>query len=94
VTQRASELIGKTVVSADTGERLGSVGDLLLDDTNHQLVGLVIKHGMIRAAQVLPAASVQTFGRDTVVAKSGSDLVDRKTWRARQTPDTRPDEFS
>lgn len=82
--QRATELIGKTVVSADNGEKLGSVGDLLLDDADHRLVGLVIKHGVLRAEQVLPAAAVQTYGRDALVARSGSDLIDRKTWRARQ----------
>jgi uncharacterized protein YrrD len=84
VLKRATELIGKTVVSADNGEKLGSVADLLLDDTDHRLVGLVINHGMLRAEQVLPAASIHTYGRDAVMARSGADLIDRKTWRASQ----------
>ena len=84
MVQRATELIGKPVVSADGGEKLGTVGDLLLDDADHRLIGLVIRHGMLRAEQVLPAVAVHTFGRDAVVARSSSDLLSRKDWRARQ----------
>jgi sporulation protein YlmC with PRC-barrel domain len=43
MTQRASQLMGKSVVSADTGEKLGAVSDVLLDDTDHRLVGLVVR---------------------------------------------------
>jgi sporulation protein YlmC with PRC-barrel domain len=81
MAQRASELMGKAVVSADTGEKLGAVSDLLLDETDHHLIGLVVQRGMMKSEHVLPAAAVQTFGRDAVVSRTGQDLLSAKAWQ-------------
>ena len=78
---RAKDLIGKSVVSADNGEKLGTVADLLLDDSGHQLLGLVVRHGWLKGEQVLPASAVQTLGRDAVVSRSSTDLVAARDWR-------------
>ena len=83
MAQRATDLIGKPVVSADGGEKLGTVADLLLDDQANQLVGLVIKRGMLHGEEVLPAAAVQTLGRDAIVSRS-NELVPAKEWRIRE----------
>jgi sporulation protein YlmC with PRC-barrel domain len=91
MAQRATELIGKGVVSADTGERLGTVSDILLDESDHRLVGLVVRRGgLMKSEHVLPSAAVQTYGRDTVVSRTGHDLVAAKDWQRLQTP-TPPD---
>lgn len=91
MAQRATELIGKGVVSADTGERLGTVSDILLDESDHRLVGLVVRRGgLMKSEHVLPSAAIQTYGRDTVVSRTGQDLVTAKDWQRLQTP-TRPD---
>ena len=84
MAQRATDLIGKPVVSADGGEKLGTVADLLLDDDAHHLVGLVIRRGMLHGEDVLPAAAVQTLGRDAIVSRSSGDLVSAKEWRSRE----------
>jgi len=84
MNRRATSLIGKPVVSANTGEKLGSVSDLLFDDGNRQLVGLVVQHGMLRSEEVLPAGDVQTFGRDAVVSRTGAALISAKEWRLAQ----------
>ena len=90
MAQRATELIGKGVVSADTGERLGTVSDILLDESEHRLVGLVVRRGLMKSEHVLPSAAVQTDGRDTVVSRSGHDLMTAKDWlRSQSQP--RPD---
>jgi uncharacterized protein YrrD len=90
MAQRATELIGKGVVSADTGERLGTVSDILLDESEHRLVGLVVRRGLMKSEHVLPSAAVQTYGRDTVVSRTGHDLVTAKDWlRSQLQP--RPD---
>jgi sporulation protein YlmC with PRC-barrel domain len=81
MAQRASDLIGKSVVSADTGERLGTVSDILLDETDHRLVGLVVQRGMMKSEHVLPSASVQTYGRDAVVSRNAQDLITAKEWQ-------------
>lgn len=76
---RATDIIGKPVVSADTGRKLGTVGDLLLDDSGCALAGLVIRHGALRSEDVLSADQVQSFGADTVVSRSDR-LIAAKEW--------------
>jgi uncharacterized protein YrrD len=95
MAQRVTELIGKVVVSANSGEKLGTVSDVLLDDADHHLVGLVIRRGLMKSEHVLPSAAVQTFGRDTVVSRTAADLISAKEWRSRPTAtpvDLRTDE--
>jgi uncharacterized protein YrrD len=83
MTKRATELIGKPVVAADTGEKLGTVGDLLLDGGNGNLVGLVLRHGMMKSEDVMPATAIQTLGADAIVSRS-SELIPAKEWRHRR----------
>ena len=83
MAQRVSELLGKVVVSADNGERLGTVSDVLIDETDHHLVGLVVRRGMLKSEHVLPSTAVQTFGRDAVVSRTAHDLVSAKDWKTR-----------
>jgi uncharacterized protein YrrD len=84
MARRASDVIGKPVVSADTGRKLGTVGDLLFDETGMELVGLVVKHGALRGEDVLPAASVHSLGADAVVSRT-DELIDSREWRDRET---------
>ena len=80
---RASEVIGKPIVSAETGEKLGSVADLLLDSAIIRVVGLVVDGGLFSAEHVLPYADVTMLGRDAVVTRSAYGLVGPHEWRAR-----------
>lgn len=84
MAQRASDLIGKSVVSADTGEKLGTVSDILLDEADHRLVGLIVQRGLMRSEHVLPSAAIQTYGRDAVVSRTAQDLVKAKEWQRSQ----------
>jgi len=81
--QRMTEVLGKAVVSADGGERLGTVSDVLLDDLDHHFVGLIVRRGMMKTEHVLPSAAIQTFGRDAVVSRTTSDLLTAKEWHRR-----------
>jgi len=84
MAQRSSDLIGKSVVSADTGEKLGTVSDILLDEADHRLVGLVVRRGLMKSEHVLPSAAIQTYGRDAVVSRTAQDLVKSKEWQRSQ----------
>jgi uncharacterized protein YrrD len=91
MSQRASDLIGKPVVASDTGEKLGTVSDLLLDDAGDRLIGLVVKHGgFMKGENVLPASAVQTLGRDAVVSRTGAELVPGREWKMRQEVELKP----
>jgi len=82
--QRASQVIGKSVMAADNGEKLGTVADVLFDDSDRHLIGLVIRQGLLHSEQVLPTDAVQTFGRDAVVSASRTSLISARDWRERQ----------
>ena len=83
MTKRATDVIGKPVVSADSGRKLGTVGDLLLDEAGLAVVGLVVKHGALRGEDVLPASAVHSLGPDAVVSRT-DELIDGREWRDRE----------
>jgi uncharacterized protein YrrD len=78
---RFSELIGKPIVSADSGEKLGNISDLLVDEGGVQLVGLVLGGGLLGKDHVLPFRDIQTLGGDVVVARTGSGVMGARQWR-------------
>ena len=86
---RVSEMIGKTVVSVDSGEKLGTVSDALVETSAVRLMGLVVTHGMLGKEQVLPLEDVQRVGRDAVLARTNEHLMDRKQWRETEIATTR-----
>jgi uncharacterized protein YrrD len=83
MTKRATDVIGLPVVSANTGKKLGKVVDLLLDENGTELVGLLVKHGVLQQEHVLPAAAVQSLGPDAVISRI-EELIGAKIWRERQ----------
>ena len=84
MSRRATELIGKPVVAADTGAKLGTVADLLLNDQGSELVGFVLKRGFMKSEDVLTVDAVQTLGTDAIVSRTAT-LVSAREWRDRQT---------
>jgi uncharacterized protein YrrD len=83
MSKRATDVIGRPIVSADTGKKLGTVGDLLLNDNGRELVGLTVRHGALRSEDVLPIESVQSLGSDAVVSRS-DHLIGAREWRHQQ----------
>jgi uncharacterized protein YrrD len=83
MTKRATDVIGRPIVSADTGRKLGIVGDVLLSDSGTEVVGLVVKHGALRGEDVLPASAMHSLGPDAVVSRT-DELIDGREWRDRE----------
>ena len=77
---RVSEYLGKSIVSADTGEKIGTVSDVLVDAQAGQIVGVVVGGGLLASEHVLPYSEVQVMGGDAVVAKSGQHIVGAREW--------------
>lgn len=75
---RISELVGKSILTADSGEKLGTVADLLLE--NAHVVGIVLGGGWFGGEKILPFTDVQAVGRDAVVARSQGGVVDARQW--------------
>ena len=73
-------LIGKPIVSADTGAKVGKVEDLLLDENRRLVLGVLVSHGLLGKQQVLRFAEIATPGSDALIAKSASQLLDAHSW--------------
>lgn len=78
---RVSEYVGKPIVSADTGERIGTVADVLVDAHVGRIVGVIVSGGLLTSEQVLPYADVQVMGGDAVIAKSRRHIMGAREWR-------------
>jgi len=74
-------LIGKPVISVESGDKLGNISDALLDDENVRLVGLVISGGMLGKEHVLPFDHVTTLGGDTVLVRSQAGIIGAREWK-------------
>ena len=84
-----SAMIGKSVVASDTGEKVGTIADGLLDPEATQLLGLVIDNGVLATEHVLPLSDVATVGRDAVLVRTGEHMMTPGDWRRAQVEATR-----
>lgn len=73
--QRASDVIGRSVVAREGGEAIGKVKDLVVDSPGRQVLGFVVSEGLFRSAKVAPWAGVRAIGPDAIVLGSASDIV-------------------
>ena len=78
--RRISEVVGKPIVSADAGEKMGTVSDVLIDNQAARIIGLVIGGGILGSEHVLPYTDVQTMGGDAVVARSRDHVMSAREW--------------
>lgn len=79
--RRVSELVGKPIVTLDTGEKVGHAADLLVDSSGDHLVGIVIGGGVLSGERVLPYDHVQALGEDTIVARTQHGTLGAREWR-------------
>lgn len=66
------------VVSRDTGEKLGEVKDLIVDERGSRVVGLVTEEKLIGDARVVAWSEVDTVGLDSVIVRSSASVVKSK----------------
>jgi uncharacterized protein YrrD len=90
---RVSQIIGKTVVSAETGDRLGSVADALLEDGGRRVVGLVLASGLLAKQHVMPFDNIKTLGGDAVLVRTEAGMVGPREWRRSGVKATRSSEL-
>ena len=77
---RLKEVIGKPIVSADAGEHVGRVEEVLLDGRWHHVVGVLVTDGLLSKQRVLPFEDVQTIGIDTVIVRTVTTMRDAQDW--------------
>ncbi len=74
--RKGSDLIGKLVVSFETGEALARVGDLIFDQDNNTLAGFLVDEGSwLGGAWVIPYSEVLAMGADAVLIPTHNAIV-------------------
>jgi uncharacterized protein YrrD len=79
--QRASEVVGRSVVVREGGETVGKIKDIVLDPSGRMLLGFVISENLF-SNRVAPWAGVQAIGPDSVVLAVMANVV-----KAEEAPD-------
>jgi uncharacterized protein YrrD len=73
---KGRDILGKPVVSYDTGERINTVKDLVFDQNDNQLLGLLLEEsGWLSSAKVILLKNVQAIGPHAVIVPSKDSIV-------------------
>jgi uncharacterized protein YrrD len=73
---KGRDILDKPIVSYDTGERFDKVKDLIFDQDNNQLLGLLIEESkLFRSAKVILLKDVKAIGPDAVIVPSKDSVV-------------------
>ena len=73
---RGIDLLGKLVVTYDTGKRIERVEDLIFDETRNQLLGFLVEEGgWFSSARVIPFHSISAMGPHAIVVPSRGTIV-------------------
>jgi uncharacterized protein YrrD len=78
--RRLSELPGRAIVAADTGQKLGTVSDVLVDAQGRRIVGFIVGGQLLTSERVVPSENVQAVG-DAVIVRSHEGVVGAREWR-------------
>lgn len=72
----ADSLIGKTILSLTSGNKVGEVSDLMIDPLRGLLLGLAVQpaHGAAQAA--ILTRDLHSFGEDAVMIRNDNSLTD------------------
>ena len=75
--RKGKEVLGKSVVSYDTGEKFERVLDLIFDQDSNQVVGFLVREsGFLKSARVLLIEKVRAIGPDAIIVDS-ADCIDK-----------------
>jgi uncharacterized protein YrrD len=74
--RKGRDIIGKPVVSYDTGEKFDRIQDLIFDQNSNRLLGFLVEEaGWLKEARVLPLTEIQSIGADAVIVPSKNVVV-------------------
>lgn len=73
--QKASEVIGRTVVAREGGKTIGKVKEIVLNQSGTRVLGFVIDEGLFKSDKVVAWGAVLAIGPDSVVISSPASVV-------------------
>ena len=92
-SRRISDFLGKPILSADNGEKVGTVADVLVDAGASRIVGVIVGGGLMKSEQVLPYEDVQVMGGDAVIARTRDHIVGAREWHEGGSDATRANSY-
>jgi len=73
---KAKSVIGKNILTLDTGSKLDKVKDVVIDPQGRAVVALVVDEGgFMSDSRVVPIDEIASFGKDAVVIQSDASVV-------------------
>ncbi len=71
------DIRGKAIVSAGTGQKMGTVSGVMLDPATLRVAALTTSKGnLLRPeTEMIPADKVQVYGRDVILVSNGDALI-------------------
>ena len=83
------DIVGKPLIAIDSGDKVGTISDALIEDGSVRLVGLVASGGTLGKEHVVPFEEIQTIGGDTVLIRSATGVIGAREWREAGVQTTR-----
>ncbi len=78
--RKAKLVVGQDVYALDDGSRVESVKDVLVDETEDRVVGLLIETGgLLTTSKVVPMGAIATFGPSAVMIRTRASVVPAAT---------------
>lgn len=73
--EKASEIMGRTVVVREGGQEVGKIKDIVVDPSGRQVLGFVVAEGLFKGTKVAPWMGMQAIGPDSVVLATAASIV-------------------
>ena len=81
--RKGKDMLGKPVVTYDSGKRVATIKDLIFSQTDNSLLGFLIDEaGLFSSARVLPLHLVKAIGVDAIIIPTKDAIAS-----AREYPD-------
>jgi uncharacterized protein YrrD len=79
--RKGKDLIGKPIITYDSGQRIAKVVDLIFDQNDNRLLGLLINEGgWFSGAKVLPLYLVKAIGIDALIVPSRDAIAPSRNY--------------
>ncbi len=79
--RKGKDIIGKPIITYDSGQKIAKVVDLIFDQNDNRLLGLVINEGgWFSGAKVLPLYLVKAIGIDALIVPSRDAIAPSRNY--------------
>ncbi|MBB6017151.1 PRC-barrel domain-containing protein [Deinococcus radiopugnans] len=73
---KGKDILGRHIVTLDSGQRIDSVHDLIFDHQANEVLGLLVDEGgWFRAAKVVPFEMIRAIGEDAIMIDSADQVT-------------------